>query len=922
MVDGNLALVYGAKSTWTESVWQERDRLLHHFSDFSIIPAGRHLWATGVKDRQFLFNCHVAPWGEKLSDHFEFTFMRLMEGGGVGANYSSRFLEPYGSPRRALKTHIVCDPDHPDYAEMMESGLLSTEFNSDWAGAFDVEDSREGWAGALVDLIDTAMTDDAVEHENRVYDVSRVRKKGARLKTFGGTASGPAPLAKMMHEVAAVLSEAAEYGEAVATLEEITHQGDGSHLSPMDAMDMDHAIASCVVAGGVRRSARMAGVHWKDPFIFDFIQSKKDKSKNWTTNISVIIDEDFLDLLQMTEGMVEGMTFEVFREWVDAQAVHEAAVEGMLTNGEPGYWNYDLSNDGEVNEVVITNPCLTGDTVIATVKGPRTFEELALAGEDVEVYSWDPKTKLPVVRWMRRPHLTRHEAEIVKVTFDSGLTVRCTPDHNFYTFRGEKVQARSLVPGRSIRAFSASFDGSNHERVHGWDSQRNAAAHQYTHRMIWENANGPIPDGMVVAHLDGDATNNVLENLQVMTPYEHASYDYPKRLAAGFDGHCPNHKVVSVEADGYADVYNGMVEDSHTYIILDPNPVAGHMSGVVSANCGEIALPERGACVLGHVNMDRFAPTKMGGAMDGPGLVEAHQLMTRFLIRATYGDMSDAGQKDVMQSERRIGVGHFGVQGFLAKYGIPYSLAPRNKVVRMLLASLKEVVREEARNYSFQLRIPEPVKVTTVAPTGSIAKLPGATEGIHPVLFRYFIQRIRFSATNPDQIAQVEAFRAEGLDVEVDQYDASGDTLIVCFPTEHLLVAQVVAMGFQAELVETASEISLEDMLDFQEMYQTEYADNAVSFTVNMAAEPHQLEGMLANPFGDVLPPTRERVAHVAKVLAKRLYRLKGTTLMIDGSRPQAPYEEITKAQYELATYVMNGDGIDEDCASGACPVR
>ena len=113
-----------------------------------------------------------------LSDHFEFTFLRLMEGGGVGANYSSRFLAPFGAPRRELVVHIVCDPAHPDYAEMEAAGVLSHSFSHEWEGAFPVEDSREGWAAALVDLIDTYMTDDVVKHADRVYDVSRVRAKG------------------------------------------------------------------------------------------------------------------------------------------------------------------------------------------------------------------------------------------------------------------------------------------------------------------------------------------------------------------------------------------------------------------------------------------------------------------------------------------------------------------------------------------------------------------------------------------------------------------------------------------------------------------------------------------------------------------------------------------------------------------------
>ena len=97
--------------------------------------------------------------------------------------------------------HIVCDPEHPDYEAMSDAGVLSTEYDPDWGGAFVIEDSREGWASALVDLIDTHYRDE-VTHFQRVYDVSRVRPAGAKLKTFGGRASGPLPLAQMLIESA------------------------------------------------------------------------------------------------------------------------------------------------------------------------------------------------------------------------------------------------------------------------------------------------------------------------------------------------------------------------------------------------------------------------------------------------------------------------------------------------------------------------------------------------------------------------------------------------------------------------------------------------------------------------------------------------------------------------------------------------
>jgi adenosylcobalamin-dependent ribonucleoside-triphosphate reductase len=649
---GNLALVHGTDETaWSGDVRAEYEELVSHMDQFAIIPAGRHLWATGVKGRQYLFNCHVAPWGNELSRHFEFTFMRLMEGGGVGGNYSSKYLAPYGAPRRELDVHVVCDPMHQDYEEMKAAGLLSTEYDSDWAGAFEVEDSREGWADALVDLIDTFMTDGEVKHKARVYDVSRVRCKGSRLKTFGGTASGPGPFARMLQEIGAILSRSAI--------------GDVAHLTPTEAMEIDHCVAECVVSGGVRRSARMAICHWNDPFVEDFLDCKEDGSKHWTTNISVEIDQDFVDALHSVDHPLN----------VEAEVVHEMVVKGMLRNGEPGYWNSTLSNEGEVNEVVATNPC------------------------------------------------------------------------------------------------------------------------------------------------------------------------------------------------------------------------------------GEIALPPTGACVLGHVNLDHFAPKEKGGQVDRKGLTRAHELMTRFLIRATYGDMTDDQQREVMHSERRIGVGHLGVQGFLAKQGISYSRAINSYGFRNLLNDLYDSVREEARAYSFQLRTPEPVKVTTVAPTGSIAKLPGVSEGIHPIYARHFIRRVRFSMTDPAQAATVQEAVNAGLLVEKCVYDQSGNTMVVAYPTKEKLVAEVEALGYDPAVVQSADEIDLFAMLAFQAMYQREYADNAVSFTCNF-------------------PEGTYTVEQAADLIKAWLPDLKGTTLMPDGTREQAPYERITEEEFDTYELTSVEDGTDEDCATGACPVR
>lgn len=888
VVSGNLALVDSR-----HQLPGEREDLIRLMTDFKILPAGRHLWASGVKNAQHLFNCWVSGWTEKPSDHFEFTFMRLMEGGGVGANYSNRFLQHFPMIQHFLQVDIVCDPEHPDYDAMKSLGLLSERYDYEWEGAYPIEDSREGWAAALVDLIDTHYREDTV-HFNRVYDVSRIRHAGARLKTFGGRASGPQPLAVMLQTVCAVLSD--------------KH---GHRLDGMSAMEIDHAIAQCVVAGGVRRSARMAMMHWADDQIFDFIDCKKSSGSHWTTNISVEVDQKFWDAINLLGDEYPGWNHigeMAFTEGEWAHGILANLALGAVRNGEPGMWDSSLSNVGEPNQVVCTNPCLTGDTVIATVEGPRTFEDLANHGEDVQVYSWHPETKTPVVRWMRLPHKTASNVEILKVTFNSGLVVRCTPDHSFYTFRGKKVQAKDLMSlrSKSIRAFSASFDGSGHERIHGWDSQRNAANHQYTHRMIWENANGPIPEGLVVAHLDGDASNNTLENLALMTSYEHASYDYPKRLENGFHNRkpelaCSNHKVVSVEPDGYADVYNGCVDDSHAYIVLDPEPVAGHMSGIVSANCGEITLEPWEPCNLGHVNLAAFVDEYGNESLFE--VYKAHQLMTRFLIRATFAAVGDDKSREVLDRNRRIGVGHLGVASYLAMTGRKYSDAPADPEFKAKLRSWAAAVDESAIRYSHQLRIPVPVKKRTVAPTGTIAKMPGVSEGIHPIFSRYFDRRIRFN-TRGDDLAQVDELREQGFDVEDDLY--APDTLVVTIPTKDSLVAAVEAIHGPEraeELVQSADELSLNELLAFQAMYQTCWADNAVSFTANV-------------------DPDKYTAKDVSDQLVKFAGLIKGSTLFPESTLPQAPYTRITKEEYEASQAKAVSDGVDEECASGSCPVR
>jgi len=997
VIKGNLGLVYGTPDSWEDSVKLEYDMLKELMDQFKILPAGRHLWASGVPGRQFLFNCHVSHWNEKITDHFDFSFMRLMEGGGVGSNYSTKYINRYPAPKRELKVHIVCDPEHPDYQKMQDAGVLSTEFSHEWAGAFQIGDSREGWSEAMCDLISTYFLDE-VKHYDRVFNVTGVREEGRPLVSFGGTASGPLPLAVMLQEISEIINKRAAQQEK---------------LTPIDLMEIDHSLSTCVVSGGNRRSARMSMVAWDDPYIFEFINCKKDSGKHWTTNISIVIDDEF-------NRLVSKVTREYEPKERLAKNVYQAAVEGMLTNGEPGFWNHSLSNHGEVAEVVCTNPCITSDTWIMTTEGARQVADLIGVPFTAIV---DGKQYESISDGF---FLTGHKPTVNLVTSE-GYKLELTADHQVRTPSGW-VEAGNLVAGDKI-------DISDNFGVNSWGGRGSMPEGYLLGQLIgdgtfypdgkaacatWNNEGDDVSKAYIETAIrnlgvrsdfkgwhktanqeriiSAGLTNlaksfDIIKGNKVVTPaVERASYNFYLGFLQGVfdtDGHVEGAstaggisvrltwndkssleaiqrmlarlgvrstikdchdagrivfgKYVSkasyrliitgeqaqrfmqlvgfmntaktkkwIEATGsmargfyfkpsvatVASIEPGKVKPVYDVNIADIH--AFDANGIVAHNCGEITLREWEACILGHVNMDAFSGVH-GSDFDFDGLVKAHQLMTRFLIRASFGDKADVKQQDMVNRNRRIGVGHLGVQGFLNKLGIKFSKAPHSGFYPGLLRQLYTAVRKEARDYSFQLRIPEPVKVTTVAPTGSIAKMPGVSEGIHPIYAKYFIRRIRFSTI--DQPEKIKEFADQGYDVEPCVY--SPNTMVVSFPTKEKLVEEVEALGFNAdEIVESADEISIEDMLAFQEMYQTNYTDNAVSFTVNV-------------------PEGKYSTEEVMSILRGFLPKLKGTTIMVDGTRPQAPYSRISKMHYNYLSGPKSvEDSTDEDCSTGACPIR
>ena len=119
-----------------------------------------------------------------------------------------------------------------------------------------VKDSKEGWAKSLRQVLSLLWAGEIPK-----WDVSKVRPAGARLKTFGGRASGPAPLIDLFSFAVAIFKKA-----------------QGRKLTSLECHDLMCKIGQVVVVGGVRRSAMISLSNLSDD------RMRNAKSGNWWDN--------------------------------------------------------------------------------------------------------------------------------------------------------------------------------------------------------------------------------------------------------------------------------------------------------------------------------------------------------------------------------------------------------------------------------------------------------------------------------------------------------------------------------------------------------------------------------------------------------------------------------------------------------------
>lgn len=276
-----------------------------------------------------------------------------------------------------------------------------------------IGDSIEGWAFAVGEVV-------KVHYLNLPsinFDYSLIRPKGSFI-SGGFKAPGPEPLKKCIEK-----------------LNKVLRRIKGRKATPFELHRMACIIADAVISGGIRRSALLC------QFDADDEEMLNCKTGNWFSEYPELARaNNSAVILPNTPKETYDKIFKSIKEF-----------------GEPGL--VFLSH----KDVVYNPCCFTGDTMLLTSEGYRKFCEVA---------SWSVrKDEYPLLLINKDGEKKQGRVwsngykHVIRLTFDSGRRIECTPDHRFMLQDGLECIASNLI-GKIVKG----FDGTDSKCIEIMDS--------------------------------------------------------------------------------------------------------------------------------------------------------------------------------------------------------------------------------------------------------------------------------------------------------------------------------------------------------------------------------------------------------------------------------------------------------------------
>jgi ribonucleoside-diphosphate reductase alpha chain len=303
--------------------------------------------------------------------------------------------------------------------------------------------------------------------------------------------------------------------------------------------------------------------------------------------------------------------------------------------------------------------------------------------------------------------------------------------------------------------------------------------------------------------------------------------------------------------------------------------------------CGEIILRSKGLC-----NLSEVVIREKDTLVDLKEKVRVATIIGTFQSTLTNFRYLRSDWRRNQEEERLLGVSMTGIMDH------PVLSKPTEETIKWL-TELREYAIQTNKEWADKLGIPQSAAITTVKPSGTVSQLVGCSSGIHPAYSQHYIRTVRMDNKDPLTVF----FKTAGVPNEPDVTKPS-DITVFSFPQK----------GTQSGV--TRNETNAIEQLKLYSVYQKHWTEHNPSITVYYKDDEFlNIGAWIYNNFSDV----------------------SGVSLLphSDHVYKQAPYQEITKEQYD--TFVASFPTIDwgnlkeeEDtttgtqelsCVSGVCEV-
>ena len=308
--------------------------------------------------------------------------------------------------------------------------------------------------------------------------------------------------------------------------------------------------------------------------------------------------------------------------------------------------------------------------------------------------------------------------------------------------------------------------------------------------------------------------------------------------------------------------------------------------------CAEILLGNKTFCNLTEIDLGKFVG-------DQAGLIRALKLIARANYRQTCVDLNDGVLQEAWHLNNQ----------FLHLCGVGLTgIARRRNLGAYAYKQMQRVATSAAYRMADELDLPRPKNVTTVKPSGTLSKIMDTTEGVHKPLGKYIFNNVNFSKHDP----LIDILRSANYNVFDHPTDPEG--MLATFPIKYEDV-EFDKKGKKEVNLETAIE-----QLERYKLIQNNWCQQNVSATISYGAD--EVEEIV-----DWLQSNWESYVGVSFI-----YRNDPTKTAKDLGYLYLPQEVVTKDEYnnyverllpiELESANTFEEIKDEDCATGACPIK